>query len=291
MLRCLITGASGFLGQALCDVLQGTHEVTGGSFRHGGPNRVVCDLRDAGAVEALIRAQRPDIVIHGAAYRDPDYCETNREDARRLNVEAVDHLCRFLPPAARLAFISSDYVFDGESPPYAETSPRRPVNYYGETKRLAEDIVLQRPGSLILRIPLLVGCGPTLDTSGFVGKVMKALMADTPSRYDDEGIRYPTSTRDVAEAIQFLLMRGADGVFHFSGERGRTQYAWTAEIARLMGKPEALVIPARAFARRLARRPQNSRLDVAKIRASGFDRFTDFAEVVREVLARHMNRP
>ncbi len=285
-MKLLLTGASGFLGREVFPRLAADYEVIGLAHRAPSDGRFRCvDLRAADALRALLADVRPDVVVHAAAYRDPDFCEAQPEETARLNVEPVRVLCAALPSAARLVFIGTDYVFDGEHPPYREDSPRRPLSEYGRSKAAAEDVVTARPGSLILRIPLLVGAGPTPAESGFIAQLFQGLENRNPQAADDTLIRYPTWTRDVAEALAFVLRRGQTGVLHYSGAEPFTRYGAFQAAARATGMSAAHIRPAEGIVPRGAVRPRNSRLATDRIRALGFARFTPFDEVLRVTAA------
>lgn len=278
----LITGASGFLGGAVARKLEPAGRVFGTGFRHADHP---CDLREPEAVRRLLDATRPDVVIHPAGYRDPDFCEAKPSEARRLNTEPVRVMASALPPAARLVLVSTDYVFDGATPPYIEEDERRPLSVYGQSKAEAEDLALARPGSLVVRIPILIGVEPAhRGPAGFLFQMARQILDRQPAEVDDVLIRVPTWADDVAEAIAFLVARQAAGIFHISSPRGATRYQWTQELARVLGRPADHLSPCRTPAPRPARRPLDSRLSAEKLRLAGFDRFTDFAEVARRVL-------
>jgi dTDP-4-dehydrorhamnose reductase len=181
--------------------------------------------------------------------------------------------------------VSSDYVFDGENPPYREDDPVSPLSEYGRSKVEGEGIALQRPGAAVLRIPLLIGAGPTLEASGFVAQMRELLLAREPVELDDVLIRFPTWTRDVAHAIRFIMANAGTGIFHFSSLRGNTRYGSTLETARILGLPSDHLRPSDSEVPRLAPRPRNSQLQPARLRAMGYDRFTDPKDATREILA------
>ena len=285
-MRVLITGATGFLGQELCARLSREHEVTGLGHRHGGAGIVRVDLRDPEAFRGALAQARPDVVVHGAAYREPDFCEDHPEENERLNVGAVRTLCRSLPRETRLVFISTDYVFDGARPPYREDSPRSPVNEYGRSKVRAEDAVGSRARGLILRIPLLIGAAPTFEESGFLAQVVRQhLDRPEPHLCDDVLVRHPTWIRDVAEAVAFLIAREAEGTVHYGGAEALTRYGMVVGAARALGRSSAHIRPSTAVAARRAARPLDSHLSTDRIRAMGFTRFTPFADAVRHFAA------
>ena len=245
------------------------------------PDHTSNDLRDREAIRALVDREQPDVVLHLAAYREPDVCEADPVEARRLNVDPVRAFAQTLPVTSRFIFVSTDYVFDGTRPPYAETDPRTPISVYGATKAEAEDVVLSRRKSTVLRVPLLVGSGPTVAESGFIGQTYAMLNAAKPVVLDDVLIRYPTWINDVAGALEFLAGRDLDGVYHYSSLRPGTRYTWTLEMAEVFGLPSGFVTASKEIVVRKAGRPLNSQLSPAKIQAAGYTTQTDFKDVVR----------
>lgn len=287
----LVTGASGFLGREIVARLRPTRPVTAIGHAHAGTGQIALDLRDADALRGFLRKAAPECVVHCAAYRDPDFCEEHPVETERLNVAPVRVMCETLPPACRFVQISTDYVFDGETPPYGESSARRPINVYGESKAAAEDRVLRREGSLVLRMPLLVGAGPDWAGSGWIAQLHGQLANPAPQEADHSALRFPTWIGDVAEAVVFLLDRGETGVFHVSSSEPLTRYESLLRIARIAGLPAAHLRPSSSPVRQKARRPRDSRLDTSALRALGFREPAPFDRVVLEVLSRFSRLP
>jgi dTDP-4-dehydrorhamnose reductase len=280
----LITGASGLLGRCLTARLEGMGNVSGTGFSHAAGRLYPVDLRDAEALKGLLKEVRPDVVVHSAAYRDPDFCEDHPEEAFSLNVAPVEQFCELLPESVLLLFISSDYVFEGVAAPYHEEDERHPVSEYGRLKVEAEDLVLQRDAGLVLRIPLLIGAGPTWESSGFIFKTLAQIQDPTPSTLDHAGIRFPTWTNDVAEAVAHLLEIEGGGILHYSSLKGGTKYEWALELADLAGLSMEHITPNREGSATRAVRPRNTQLAVEKIRHTGLSRFTPFRKAVRSML-------
>lgn len=280
----LITGASGLLGRSLMARLEGTGNVAAAGFSQVGEDMFPVDLRDPEALNSMLKEVNPDVVVHSAAYRDPDFCEDDPEEAFRLNVAPVARFCELLPASVPLLFISSDYVFDGVSPPYREEDERHPVCEYGRLKVEAEDLVLRRDAGLVLRIPLLIGAGPTWPSSGFIFKTVAQIQDPTPSSLDHAGVRFPTWTGDVAEAVAHLLGVEARGIYHYSSLEGGTKYEWAIELANLAGLSMEHITPDREGSTSRAARPKNTQLAVEKIRQTGVSRFTPFRDVARSVM-------
>jgi S-adenosylmethionine synthetase len=283
MKTCIVTGASGLLGREVVTALKNWNVVPL-SHRPREGHRAV-DLRERDQIAALLRDTKPDAVVHLAAYREPDFCEDNPAETARLNVDPVRYFADLLPIQTQLLFVSTDYVFDGKNPPYTEESERSPISEYGRSKCVAEDEIASRPNSIALRVPLLMGAGPTFKESGFIAMMVNDVNSGKPTSLDDVLMRFPCWTRDVAGAIAFLLAGKHNGTFHLSGPRGGTRYAWTLETAKLLGKPHDHLTPSKVVVPRKAGRPHNSQLNDAKLRAIGYKTSTDPMTVVRTVLA------
>lgn len=284
-MKVLVTGASGFLGRAVVENLQQGYRVAAIGHRHAEGHVRCVDLRDAMAWRSELEAAAPDVVIHCAAYRDPDFCEQQQEEARRLNITPVRVLVDTLPAQSRLIFISTDYVFDGTRPPYIEESKRHPINFYGQSKLEAEDAALERAQSVILRIPLLMGCGPTLADSGMIAKMIVALRSGDAVCFDNRVMRFPTDIQDVARCIRFLLESNAAGIYHLSSSIGKTQHGWALTLAALLGLSGDNLEAADLSSDRAAVRPLNSQLSAHRLEQVGFVPQSSFEDVVRRVLA------
>ena len=154
--RILVTGAGGLLGRAVVRALGRRATVLALGGRHARPGMMTGDLTDP-AFCSVLALETWDAVVHCAAHRSPDYCESHHEAADHLNTAVPIALARMARQrGARMIHVSTDYVFDGTCPPYRETDPCRPVNYYGISKRRAEEgIEAVDPEAVIMRIGAL----------------------------------------------------------------------------------------------------------------------------------------
>src|SRR5690606_20452114 len=101
------------------------------------------DITDQEAVLNIVKKHLPDAIINTAAMTNVDQCESEKEACDKLNIDAV----KFLNQAAEevgafFLHLSTDFIFSGEEGPYDEAGVPAPVNYYGESKLLGEEVVL-----------------------------------------------------------------------------------------------------------------------------------------------------
>lgn len=240
--RILVTGATGFLGKKICGILEREYQVIGVA-RRGSENVQALDLSDRRQLEAYIRLKKPDIVIHTVAIADPETCDAAPDEAYAVNVELTRDLCEICGEEnIKLIFISTDYVFDGLShEEYRESALRNPLNYYGQTKMMAEDYVRQTKRSLIVRIPIIYGYNDKNDKQTFVTKTLSQLAQRQPVYADHEQIRYPVLIDEVAVALGQLLQE--EGIVQLSSSQPVTKYQWAQLIADTFGYDRSLVHP------------------------------------------------
>lgn len=141
--RLLLTGGGGRLGTELRALLPGVLA----------PTRQELDVTDAAQVAAAFARERPEVVIHAAAYTDVGRAERDRAACWSVNVEGTRHVARAANEVgAKLVHISTDYVFSGETGDYREDDTPGPVvNFYSLTKLVAEEAARAARRHLILR--------------------------------------------------------------------------------------------------------------------------------------------
>ena len=137
----MVLGGSGLLGRAVLSELHqslspGTYEVIGTAFsRPGGPGFLRLDVTEEGALEALLHSQKPKVVVNCIAERRPDVVDRELERTRQLNVQAVETIAKASKEQGFFfVHLSTDYVFDGTSPPYKPEDAPNPLQEYGVTK-------------------------------------------------------------------------------------------------------------------------------------------------------------
>ena len=166
--RVMITGASGLLGRAVFKKLSKDESflIMGCAHSRCRGNLRQIDLMDLETTEKVVREFQPNVLIHSAGERRPDVVEKNEGKAKQINVDSTARLAQIMTslnedlkqPRHFMLYISTDYVFDGTSPPYTPRDQPNPLNKYGKSKLEGEKMLLAyHPIGGILRIPILYG--------------------------------------------------------------------------------------------------------------------------------------
>ncbi len=312
--RVLVTGATGLLGRAVvkafdevgwevlglglsrskvcsredssCSYLFQFAKTLKQQKKQGSILRV--DLMDDEAVTKVVAAFRPNVIVHCAAERRIDRCEKDPQ-SRRLNVDVTRLLSRLARVhGAWLLFISTDYLFDGTSPPYREGDATNPLNEYGRQKRDAGIAAREEDwGCGVLRVPLLYGPVETLDESGVSAILAQLLDQSKPVALDNWQIRCPTLVDDVADVCRQLaeakmLHCGLSGVFHFSGPDSLTKWQMAQVIAAELGlKQSEISHVSAAEAKPDPLRPHNAQFDCTTLKLMDISKQTPFAVGVK----------
>jgi len=235
--RILLTGSNGLLGQKIVSQLisDGTDDLLAtarGDNRHPqqeGYRYQALDLTDSTALREVVADFEPEVIINTAAMTQVDACEDDQAACDAVNVTAVKTLSDITKRAGiRLVHISTDFVFDGQAGPYRESDLPKPVNYYGESKLRAEQLIRQTGGDhAILRTILLYGVTPAMSRSNLVLWVKKSLEAGKEIRVVNDQFRSPTLAEDLAAASISAARGQQQGIFHVSG----AEYLGVHEIA------------------------------------------------------------
>lgn len=266
----LVTGAAGQLGRELVDVATAAgHEVFAAS-------RAELDVTKPEAVRAVVMRERPEVIVHAAAWTAVDACEGDRDKAMLHNGAAT----RFVVDAARevgarVVYISTDYVFDGTKPtPYVETDTPNPQSVYGASK-LAGEQAVDTSIDMVVRISWVCG----FHGANMVKTILRiAAQQDTLTFVDDQ-IGYPTFADDAAKMITRLATEARTGIWHVTNQGAVSWYEFTREVLRAAGHDPARVKPVRTrdlTPPRPAPRPANSVLDNAALRSAGIALLDDF---------------
>lgn len=206
-----VTGANGLIGNYLVQIAP---QFTA-QWRLRGLTRADFDLLDFASLEREFRNDKPRLVIHCAAVTSVAGAQRDQNLARRLNVELTRRLA-MLAAGCRFVFFSTDLVFDGQRGNYIETDSPNPLHLYGETKTLAEQIVLAHPEHLVVRTSINGGVSRA-GNRGFNEQMRTALRTGQGVTLFTDEFRNPIPALETARAVWELAEKGCHGIYHIAG--------------------------------------------------------------------------
>lgn len=264
-MKVLVTGAKGQLGTDLMNELEkrGIESI--------GVDVQEMDITDKEACMRVISESKADAVIHCAAYTAVDAAEDNVDLCRKINGEGTRNVALACQATgAKLMYISTDYVFDGQGTrPWEPDDSRSPLNVYGQTKyegELAVEELVEK--FFTVRIAWVFGVAGKnfIKTMLCLGKERGAV-----SVVDDQ-VGSPTYTYDLARLLVDMIQTDYYGRYHATNEGFCSWYEFACEIFRQAGMDEVKVTPVSSDQFPVkAVRPANSRMSKAKLEENGFE--------------------
>jgi nucleoside-diphosphate-sugar epimerase len=250
-MRVLVTGASGFVGGAVCaQLLEHRHEVAALVRRPGsepgGCQAARGDLSDAESLARAVRESRPDCVIHLAA---EIASQRTAEKIHDVNVGGTRRLldaCRS-DGGPRFVLASTVVTGDAHGALLDEDSELPVQTPYGESKQEAEKLVRESGlDSVIIRPSHVYG-----PSGWYVEEFVKRLRQ--PGRFavigKGDNLWDVVRVEDVASAFVAGAERASPGsVFHVADDEPITFYDFIALTARKLGLGAPRRVPARLAA-------------------------------------------
>lgn len=227
MLRILLTGSNGLLGQKIVyaslkrnDIqLLATSKGENRLHSKAGYHYASMDITNADEVTAIIENFKPHCIINTAAMTNVDACEKDQENCWKMNVEAVrtmTELCEL--HNIHLIQLSTDFVFDGEKGYYSEEDVPNPLSHYARSKYESEKVVQQaRIDSAIIRTIIIYGVVDDKQRSNVVIWTINSLRQQKDINVISDQMRSPTLAEDLADACVQAALKRATGIYHVSG--------------------------------------------------------------------------
>jgi dTDP-4-dehydrorhamnose reductase len=272
--RVLITGGTGLLSVAI--QRSAPKDIQGFSIYF--PERslpvqlpfpiLAADVTDRMQMQSIFEWAMPDVVIHTAAIGSVDFAERNREQTRKVNVggmEVVAALCQIFK--SRLIYISSNAVFDGRTPFYSETTPVNPINYYGQLKVEAENIVREShiPWAIVRPI-LMYGWPYPGERDNPVVWWVRSLEDGKPIKVVDNVFSKPLPAWSCAEVVWEVIRQQRTGIYHVAGRDHLSLYQFALQVAEVFDLEARLITPVPdSYFPEIAPRPRDTSFDTSKM--------------------------
>ncbi len=198
------------------------------------------DITDELKVMKVFKEFKPDYVIHAAAIAITDFCNKHPEIAYKVNVGGSVNVAKACKAVnAKLVFISSEQVFNGnkEPGPYSEEDTPVPNTVYGENKLEAEGLLKEILDELwILRFTWLFGMpqrGFNINANIMWNTITALLKGEKiyASPYEFRGMTYETQMIENFKKVFELPY----GTYHVGSENNSSRYDVVKQILTEMG--------------------------------------------------------
>jgi len=229
----IVSGKNGQLGNELQDAC-----VLFPQFNYRFFARDELDISNCNAIEKIFKKYKPQYFINAAAYTAVDKAETDQESAYLINAEATGNIAKICNQYnTKLIHVSTDYVFDGNSKEqYKEDDTTSPVNYYGYSKWMSEQLALKNnQQTIIIRTSWVY----SVYGNNFVKTMLRLMKERKELNVVNDQVGSPTYAKDIAEAVLLIISKAdktknfQEGIYHFSNEGIISWYDFAAVIKEI----------------------------------------------------------
>ncbi|MEK5490579.1 dTDP-4-dehydrorhamnose reductase [Paenibacillus sp. FSL R7-0297] len=276
-MRVLVTGSNGQLGHDVLICLSSQN------IDCLGVDRVDFDLTDLKLTAQFIQEYKPDVMIHCAAFTNVDLAESEIEKCYALNVEATTNIaiqCKKV--GSKLVYISTDYIFSGESlEPYETDSGAEPLSVYGKTKLLGEESIRN---NILEHFVVRTSWSFGTNGSNFVNTMLRLGREKESIDVVCDQVGSPTYTIDLAKSIVEMIGTTNYGTYHVTNEGYCSWAEFAVEIFKQSGlKTKVNFITSDKFPS-VVKRPKNSILSKKSLYEGRFQPLPEWKDALKRYL-------
>lgn len=231
--KILSTGLSGLVGSRIQEMFSDKYEFLNMDLSTG------ADITDKQAILDFINKNPADTLIHLAAFTNVNEANNQKGDkdgiCYKVNVDGTQNIADICKEKGiYLIHISTDFVFAGDKQDhYTEEDPRNPIEWYGETKAMAEEAVektLNHYSIVRIGYPFRAKFE---DKPDIVAKTIQGLKDGTLYPQFTDMIITPTFIDDLAKALDVIIDKQPDGIYHLNGSTSLSPFELAQEIAKV----------------------------------------------------------
>lgn len=281
--KIIVTGVKGQLG------FDCVRELTKRGYTNVlGIDIAELDITDEKAVHEFISKEKPEVIMHNAAWTAVDKAEEMKDLVYKVNSLGPKYLTEAAKEVgAKMVYISTDYVFDGKGfKPFEIDDPKKGLSTYAISKIKGEDYVISSMSKyFIVRTSWVFG----FNGNNFVKTMLN--LANTGHKelnIVNDQIGSVTYTIDLARLLVDMIETEKYGIYHATNEGYISWAQFAEEIFRLAHKDVKVhgvsteeyfkLVPTQA------RRPLNSRLSKKSLDENGFKRLPDWHDALNRYL-------
>ncbi len=284
--RIILTGASGYIGSQFLNLKPKEFDIT--EVTH---DRL--DITDSRLVHDFFSKNDAPIVVHLAAKTHIDACETDRPlknigQTWKVNILGTKNIIKAcLAFNKRLIYLSTECVFDGRKPFYTEKDNPHPINWYGETKKIAEEMIKKDMENYVILRSVLTYGNPNNNKNDLIKTFARTLQQGRKLKAVTDQRLSITYIDDLINTIHAVVNSNMSGIYHFAGSEIFTPFDIAQIVKRTLRLTHGEIVPVTLkefFNNRKKLRLRNAVLSSAKIRENLNVKTTPLKTVLNRIL-------
>ncbi|MEK7616880.1 MAG: SDR family oxidoreductase [Patescibacteria group bacterium] len=259
--RIVFTGITGLLGGYFLKGGDLNFEITGVSSKD-------FNISDKKKVLDFVNDLNPRIIVHAASAGNVDYCEKHPDEAYAVNVEGTRNIIEAAKKInAKIIFLSSNAIYDGDSAPYDEKKIPNPVDIYGKTKVEGEKLIIKSDLKyVILRLITMYGWPQKGGRQNPVTWMIDNLKREQRINVVNDIYNNHLWAGQAAEALWEVIRENISGVYNIAGADCISRYDLALKVAEVFGLDQSLISPVTSdFFKNIAKRPKNTCFNTSKM--------------------------
>tara|TARA_B100001057_G_scaffold147440_1_gene147360 strand:- start:10188 stop:11105 length:918 start_codon:yes stop_codon:yes gene_type:complete len=235
--NCFITGGSGLLGSSWLFHLKDKYEVFSSENKKkinlDNINFCKIDLLSRFELFNLLNKIKPCILIHTAALSNVEKCELNQDQALKVNVEITKNIidvCTKLN--IKIIYISTDHLFDGTQKYVNENEHKKPLNFYANSKDLAEQLIIKNVEKYLIIRSNFFGWGTSYRKS-FSDFIINNLRNNVQVNLFEDVYFTPIIFSELFEKIDMLVKYNKNGIYNIVGNERLSKYEFGLKLSNI----------------------------------------------------------
>lgn len=259
-MRIVFTGITGLLGGYFLKVRQQGYKIIGINSKN--------DIINKKKILSFIKKIDPALIVHAASLGNVDYCEKHSNEAYKVNVEGTQNIIDAAKAVnAKIIFLSSNAVYDGDNAPYDEKSITNPVDVYGKTKVKGENAILKSNlNYCIVRLITMYGWPQPGGRANPVTWVIDNLKKGERINVVNDIYNNHLWAGQAAEVIWKVIKKNISGVYNIAGADCISRYELALKVAKVFDLDSSLIsLVSSDFFKNIAKRPKNTCFNTKKM--------------------------
>lgn len=259
-MRIVFTGITGLLGGYFLKVRQQGYKIIGINSKKNIINKK--------KILSFIKKIDPALIVHAASLGNVDYCEKHSNEAYKVNVEGTQNIIDAAKAVnAKIIFLSSNAVYDGDNAPYDEKSITNPVDVYGKTKVKGENAILKSNlNYCIVRLITMYGWPQPGGRANPVTWVIDNLKKGERINVVNDIYNNHLWAGQAAEVIWKVIKKNISGVYNIAGADCISRYELALKVAKVFDLDSSLIsLVSSDFFKNIAKRPKNTCFNTKKM--------------------------